>query len=97
MTARKHLPATLARLRKGQAIFYVPKRKSRVYDLGRPLPIPARVRVPMEVGAGEIIPVGTAITVVQAEIVDGVDVLIGFRFGDGAEEGLCMLDEIELL
>ena len=40
-------------------------------------------------------PVGTEIEILQAELGDTGDVLIGFMAGE--EEGICLLHEIELI
>jgi len=88
------LPATQADVDKGTAVFCIPDSRSKVYDLGSPLPVEAAVTTDMEVGGeGERIPAGTIVTVVQAEIVDESDVLLGFVYGE--ERGVCMLDQVQ--
>lgn len=78
---------------KGTAVFCVPDRRSKIYDLGFPLPADAVVVADMEVGEeGECIRAGTMVTVIQAEIVDEADVLLGFRYEGGT--GVCDLHEV---
>ena len=48
-----------------------------------------------ELPSGYGFPFGTVIEVLQAETGDTGDVLIGFMAGD--EEGICQLNEIELI
>ncbi len=86
--------ATEDDIRSGKAIFYVQDGRSTPYDLGRQLPAAASAKIDMQIGDGKIIPAGTAITIVQAELADTGNVLIGFRYDGG--EGLCSLEEIEL-
>ena len=43
----------------------------------------------------EPIPEGTIVEVIQCEIVDGKDILVGFR--KNSDEGVCMLEEVEIL
>ena len=42
----------------------------------------------------EIIPAGTPVEIVQCEIRDNGEILVGFRYAGG--EGICMLSEIEI-
>lgn len=91
---RKKDAATQADVDSGKAAFWVPENRSKAYDLGFPLPAQAVIRKGLECKEGEEpIPAGTFVTVVQAEIVDGSDVLIGFTYEGG--QGVCAFDEIE--
>ncbi len=73
-------------------IFYIQDGRSVPYRFERDLPLRARL-----VGTEETtgFPVGTEIEILQAELGDTGDVLIGFVAGE--EEGICMLHEIELI
>lgn len=75
-----------------EVIFYVPDGRSVPYQFGRDLPLSARL-IGSEDATG--FPVGTEIEILQAEIGDTGDVLIGFIAGE--EEGMCQLNEIELI
>lgn len=75
----------------GGAIFFIPDNRSEPYNFGRPLPIMAKVVKPEEED-GFPAP-GTRIQIVQAERVDGKDVVLGFVNGD--EEGICMLEDVK--
>ena len=86
------LPATAEDVEKGTAVFHVPDSRSKVYDLGFSLPAEAIVDKDMEVGGGERIPAGTPIRVIQAEIVDNQDVLLGFTYGEN--RGVCHIDQV---
>ena len=91
-------PAKEEDCKAGRAIFYVPDNRSTVYDLGRPLPLPARIRQDTETRTAdqkEIIPAGTPIEVIQCEIGDNGEILVGFRYDGG--EGICMLNELEII
>jgi len=89
-------PATEDEVRAGKAIFHVRAGRSRVYDLGCPLPVKAILKEDIDFGdSGKPVPKGTMVEVVQVEIVDGTDVLVGFRIG--AEDGTCVLDELEIM
>jgi hypothetical protein len=87
-------PATEADVDQGAAIFWVPDSRSKVYDLGVPLPVKATVKVDMDLGNGQYIPAGTLVHVTQSEIVDDSDVLLGFVYSGG--QGICELDQITL-
>jgi len=83
--------ATQADVDAGTVIFYIPDGRSTPYDFGRALPLKARI-------AGEeteAYPVGTEVEILQAEVGDTGDVLIGFMVGQ--DEGIGMLHEFELL
>lgn len=91
-------PATEEDCKAGVAIFFVPDNRSKVYDLGRPLPLPARYRQDTEIGTGDelkIIPAGTLVEIVQCEIGDNGEILVGFRYNRGV--GICMLNELEII
>lgn len=91
-------PATEQDCKAGVAIFYVPDNRSRVYDLGRPLPLPARYRQDTEIGTAdqqEIIRAGTPVEIIQCEIGDNGEILVGFRHNGGV--GICMLHELEIM
>jgi hypothetical protein len=87
-------PATAEAVEKGLAVFHVPDSRSRAYNLGAPLPLEAIVVKDIDVGNGERIFAGTVVTVIQAEIVDERDVLIGFVYG--SDSGVCGIDEVQL-
>jgi len=91
-------PATEEDCKAGQAIFYIPDNRSKVYDLGRPLPLTARYRQDTETSTAKeqgIIPAETVVEIIQCEIGDNGEILVGFRYAEG--EGLCMLNELEIL
>ena len=91
-------PATEEDCKAGRAIFFVPDNRSTVYDLGRPLPLAARVRQNTPTSTAdqqEIIPAGTPIEIVQCEIGDNGEIVVGFRYAGG--EGICMLNELEMI
>jgi hypothetical protein len=75
-----------------EVIFYIEDGRSVPYQFGRDLPLSARLISPEEATG---FPVGTVIEVLQAETGDTGDVLIGFIAGE--EEGICQLNEIELI
>jgi hypothetical protein len=88
-TASEHDVAT------GSAVFSIPERRSRIYDLGVALPVRGRLRRDVDTGQDSAtLPRGTEVTVVQAEIVDEKDVLIGFRVGETSF--VCLLEEIQI-
>jgi hypothetical protein len=66
--------------------------RSAPYQFGRALPLRARL-LGSEGQSG--FPDGTVIKVLQAEVGDNGEVLIGFVAGE--EEGICQLNEIELI
>ena len=91
-------PATEEDCKAGRAIFYIPDNGSKVYDLGQPLPMQARVREDTETSTAnkqEIIPAGTPVEIIQCEIGDNGEILVGFRYDGG--EGICTLKEIEII
>ncbi len=73
-------------------IFYIPDGRSVPYRFEHDLPLRARL-----LGTEEItgFPTGTEIEILQAELGDTGDVLIGFIVGE--VEGICTLGEIELI
>ena len=73
-----------------KVIFYIPGDRSVPYRFERDLPLRAHL-----VGTETGFPVGTEVEILQAEIGDTGDVLIGFIVGE--DEGICMLKEIELI
>ena len=73
-----------------EVIFYIPDGRSVPYRFERDLPLRARL-----VGSDSGFPIGTEIEILQAEIGDTGDVLIGFMVGE--DEGICLLQEIELI
>ena len=88
--------ATEADVDKGDAVFFVPDKRSRPYSLDRPLPARAQIAKPIRVErSDETIPAGTNVEVVQVEIVDEKDILVGFV--NQGVPGVCMLEEIELI
>jgi hypothetical protein len=86
--------ATERDFKDGTAIFYVKDGRSTRYDLGHSLPAAGIVRKAMQFSDGKTISAGTPVTIVQAEITDDRDVLIGFRYGK--EQGICKLSEVTL-
>jgi hypothetical protein len=85
--------ATKADADAGNVIFYIPDQRSAPYSFGQDLPLYARVVKPDE--SDGFPPPGTILRIVQAEIVDGKDVVLGFVNGD--DEGICMLEDLEIL
>ena len=91
-------PATEEDCKAGRAIFYIPDNRSTVYDLGRPLPLQARIRQDSDYGTASErgkIPAGTLVEIIQCEMGDNGEILVGFRY-DG-NDGICMLNELEIL
>jgi hypothetical protein len=74
----------------GKVIFYIPGGRSIPYRFERDLPLRARL-----IGTETGFPVGIEVEILQAEIGDTGDVLIGFMVGE--DEGICTLKEIELI
>ena len=75
----------------GEAIFFIPDQRSEPYTFGQDLPIMAKV-TKLDEHDGFPCP-GTRIQIVQAEKVDGKDVVLGFL--NGEEEGICMLEDVQ--
>jgi hypothetical protein len=91
-------PATEDDCHAGRAVFFIPDNRSTVYDLGAPLPLIARLKQDTETSSAEqqeVIPAGTQIEIIQCEIGDNGEILVGYRYDGG--EGLCMLSEIEMM
>ncbi len=86
--------ATEQDVKAGKAVFYVPDERSLPYDLGAPLPLSDKIKRDFDVSPGGSIAAGTAVQIIQCEIVDQEKILVGFRYAAG--EGICVLDEIEL-
>jgi hypothetical protein len=84
--------ATQADVDAGTVVFYIPDGRSTPYYFGRDLPLRALLLGPEEQSG---FPDGTVIDVLQAEVGDNGEVLIGFVAGE--EEGICQLNEIELI
>ncbi len=84
--------ATRADVDEGTVVFYIPHGRSTPYEFGRDLPLRARLLASEEQSG---FPEGTEIDVLQAEVGDDGEVLIGFVAGE--EEGICQLNEIELI
>jgi len=78
----------------GSVIFYIPDERSVPYSLGHELPLAATV-IRSEDEDGLPSP-GTPVNIVQAEISDGKDVVLGIAFGQD-EEGVCALEDLEIL
>ncbi|MDE3200668.1 MAG: hypothetical protein KGN79_07075 [Acidobacteriota bacterium] len=74
----------------GEVIFYIPDERSVPYSFGRDLPLRAWL-----VGDETGFPPRTEIEILQAELGDTGDVLVGFMVGE--DEGICMLHEVELI
>jgi hypothetical protein len=89
----ERVPATQKDCEEGRAIFFCPNGGG-VAEIGKQLPCKAKY---IGEDAGEkAIKKGEVIEVVQAEqSVDGRVVVIGFGLGE--QEGICTLDEIELI
>jgi len=85
-------PATAEDVERGIAVFYVPDSRSKIYELGFSLPAEAVAVSDIEVEDGEKILAGTALTIIQAEIVDDRDVLLGFSYKSG--KGVCTDSEV---
>lgn len=85
--------ATEADVRDGAAIFYVADSRSKPFDLGVALPVDA---VPLQdAGEGQPVPAGTRIQIIQAEIPDDSQVLLGFTYANNGQ-GICTLEEIAI-
>lgn len=95
ISKRVNDPATPEDVRQGRAVFSVPDGKSRVFSLGTSFPIAAVLVVDITRDDGAVVPAGTAINIVQVEIVDEKDILVGFRYGN-SEEGLCLLEDTNI-
>jgi hypothetical protein len=78
----------------GQVVFFVPDGRSRPYSFGRLLPVEAKITKPKS--NDEFYSPGTIVSIVQAELVDGAEVLLGVQATDD-DEGLCSLKDVEVL
>lgn len=85
-------PASAEDVERGRAVFHIPDSRSKAYDLGFSLPAEANVAADIVVSENEKILIGTRITVVQAEIVDDQDIILGFSYDGG--QGVCSLSEV---
>jgi hypothetical protein len=83
--------ATEADFQSGAAVFYVSDGRSAPYSLGRDLPI----RAELVKSEGTDWPVGSQLSIVQAEISDSHHVTLGVLRGD--EQGVCTLEDVKLL
>ncbi len=83
--------ATEAEAKAGEVIFYIPDHRSVPFSFGKLLPLEAVVTKPK--GDDDFPPPGTILTIVQAERVDD-NVVLGFE--NGEEEGICMLDDVQM-
>jgi hypothetical protein len=84
--------ATEADSEAGTVVFYIPESRSSAYQFDHPLPLLARVTNPDDGAA----PLGTIVTIVQAEQGDNGEVVLGLLLDDGGE-AICMLNEVEVL
>ncbi|RRA48423.1 hypothetical protein [Acidipila sp. EB88] len=73
-------------------IFFVPEQRSEPYSFAHALPLIARMALsdPRE----GFPPVGAPVEIIQAELVDGKDVVLGFLYQ--GEPGLCMLQDVNV-
>jgi hypothetical protein len=83
--------ATEADYHSGVAVFDVQDGHSAPYSLGHNLPI----RAELVKSDGMEWPVGSQVSIVQAEITDGYHVTLGVLNGD--EQGVCALEDVKLL
>jgi len=84
--------ATQADVDANDCMFFVPDGRSVPYSFGVDLPLAAIV-TKLDDGDG-FPPPWTEVSIVQAELVDEEDVLLGILYGE--EEGVCSLADIEL-
>jgi len=85
--------ATQADVDAGTCVFLIPDQRSTPYSFGRELPLAAVVALEDDPNIG---PKGTPVTIVQAEVGDTGDILLGVLFGEDGE-ALCLLDDVEVL
>jgi hypothetical protein len=83
---------TEADVEAGTVVFYIPDSRSTPYEFDHQLPLLARVINPDDGAA----PLGSIVTIVQAEKGDNGQVLLGLLLDDGGE-AVCMLEEVELI
>jgi hypothetical protein len=89
----KREPATETDVRDGAAIFYVTDSRSKPFDLGVALPVGAVLLE--DAGEQQPIPAGTRVQIIQAEILDDSQVLLGFTYANNGQ-GICTLDTIAI-
>ncbi len=77
----------------GVAVFCVADDRSRAYDTGTPLPARAVVAEDIDL-EGECLRAGSVVSIVQAEIVDERDVIVGFKYKGFT--GVCSLAQLKL-
>jgi hypothetical protein len=92
MSSEGKIRATERDVETGNAIFSISDERSRVYDIGIPLPVTATTRDEMTTSDNSKLAKGTQIKVIQVEIVDERDILVGFRVGQ--ESGVCFLNQV---
>ena len=86
--------ATEADVDAHSVVFYIPDGRSVPYTFEHELPLLARVtKTEDEVNFA---PPGTLVTIVQAELVDGQNVVLGLMM-DGDVEGICDLADVDVL
>lgn len=76
----------------GRAAYWVPDGRSQPYELGISLPTYGVLRV--DIGNQDPIKAGETVQVIQAELIDGTDVLLGFVWK--GQMGVCDLHEVEI-
>lgn len=89
----KREPATEADVRDGAAVFYVTNSRSKPFDLGVELPVDAILLE--DAGEEQPVPTGTQVQIIQAEILDDSQVLLGFTYANDGQ-GICTLDTIAI-
>jgi hypothetical protein len=86
--------ATQADVDTGNCVFFMPDQRSTPFSFDRELPISAVVI--LEDDAQNFAPKGTVVTIVQAELGDTGDVLLGVLYGDD-QQALCLLSDVEVV
>ncbi|RXH56870.1 hypothetical protein [Granulicella sibirica] len=85
--------ATQADVDSRKCVFFIPDHRSLRYALGHALPVAAKITRPND---GSSFPAhGTLVQIVQAEIVDKYEILLGFVTDE--MEGVCTLEDAEIL
>jgi hypothetical protein len=79
-------------VKSGRAVFFISEGRSEPYPLA--LPTLATVTKGIDLENGEFLKPGTRIKIIQAEVVDGEDVLLGFEHD--RVWGLCFLQDVTL-
>jgi hypothetical protein len=87
-------PATQQDVASGKAIFCVPNGLSLVFDLGVALPAEGYVKRPIAVKGGNPVPVGTPLTILQAETGPKDKVMVGAVIL--GKKFVCTLDDVAL-